>query len=282
MAYKKHAIITGAASGLGRALSILLARHGWHVAVADIDDSGAQETLNLILSAGGNGQVEHLDVTSPHEWRALGERLESTWPALDLLVNNAGVGVGGEVGKISLDDWQWIIDINLYGVIYGCHTMIEWLKSNPQGAHIVNVASMAGIVSPPGMAPYNVTKAGVIALSETLYGELKAHNVGVTAVCPSFFQTNIVKNSRFDSQAQHEFAVKMMNESKATAEQVALRIYEAVQRKQLYVVTPRIAKFFWLLKRLAPRWTINMIAKRGTGERSTKSKSAAEEYAKSR
>ena len=281
MASKKHAIITGAASGLGRALALLLARHGWHVAVADIDDSGAQETLDLVRGEGGDGQVEHLDVTSPHEWLALRERLEASWPTLDLLVNNAGVGVGGEVGKITLDDWQWIIDINLYGVIYGCHTMVDWLKANPGGADIVNIASMAGIISPPGMSPYNVTKAGVIALSETLYGELKKHNVGVTGVCPSFFKTNIVKNSRFDSQAQHEFAVKMMDDSKATAEQVALRIYQAVQRRQLYVVTPGIAKVFWFLKRLAPQWTTNMVAKRGTGERSTGAKSPADEYAKS-
>ncbi len=280
MPSKNYAIITGAASGLGRALSIQLARHGWHIALADIDDSGAEETLDFVRRAGGEGQVEHLDVTIPQEWSALRDRLEAAWPALDLLVNNAGVGVGGEVGNVSLDDWHWIIDINLYGVIYGCHTMVEWLKANPRGAHIVNISSMAAIVSPPGMAPYNVTKAGVLSLSETLHGELKRHKVSVTGVCPAFFHTNIVRSSRFTTQAQHEMAVQLMNESSATAEQVAERIYRAVQRKQLYVITPTMAKVFAMLKRLAPRLTIDMIAKRGTGEQAVESHPVDGEYAK--
>ena len=196
---RKYAIVTGAASGLGRAVSIELAKHGWHVAVADVNDAGSQETLDLVRKAGGQGQVEHLDVTSVDEWRALADRLETSWPSLDLLVNNAGVGVGGDVGKLSLDDWHWIININLYGAIYGCHTLIDWMKRNPRGAHIVNIASMAAIVSAPGMAPYNVTKAGMLSFSETLYGELKPYNIGVTGVCPSFFQTNIIRDGRFAS-----------------------------------------------------------------------------------
>ncbi len=282
MASKKYAIITGAASGLGRALSVNLARHGWHIALADIDDDGAEETLNLVRRAGGEGQVEHLDVTDPNQWSALRERLEAAWPSLDLLVNNAGVGVGGEVGRVALEDWRWIIDINLYGVIYGCHTMVEWLKANPQGAHIVNISSMAAVVSPPGMAPYNVTKAGVLSLSETLHGELKRHNVSVTGVCPAFFHTNIVASGRFTTQSQHEMAVQLMNESSATAEQVAEKIYRAVERRRLYVITPTVAKIFALLKRLAPRFTIEMIARRGTGEQVDESCAVESEYANSR
>ena len=258
---RKHAIVTGAASGLGRATSIALGRQGWHVAVADLNVAGSEETLSLVRAAGGDGQVERLDVTKAEEWVALRDRLQATWPSLDLLMNNAGVGVGGEIGKLPLDDWKWIIDINLYGAIYGCHALVEWLKSNPRGSHIVNIASMAGVVSAPGMAPYNVTKAGMISLSETLYGELKSHNVGVTAVCPSFFPTNIIVSGRFQSEGQKTMATRLMSKSGVTADDVAQLILRAIERRKLYVMVPFQAVVFWWLKRLFPRYLLNLVAR---------------------
>jgi NAD(P)-dependent dehydrogenase (short-subunit alcohol dehydrogenase family) len=259
---KRHAIVTGAASGLGRAIAVQLARRGWHTALADVDDANSHETLRLVRAAGGEGQVEHLDVTSADAWRALGEKLKSQWPALDLLVNNAGVGVGGEVGQFPLDDWHWIINVNLYGAIYGCHTLVDWMKANPRGAHIVNVASMAAIVSAPAMAAYNVTKAGMLSLSETLYGELKPYNIGVTGVCPAFFQTNILRSGRFHSSEQRDMAARMMSASRATADDVAARIMRAIERKQLYVMVPRVAVLYWWWKRLMPRTLLNLVARR--------------------
>ena len=258
----KHAIVTGAASGLGRAVAVELARHAWHVAICDVNDSCSQETLALARQAGGSGQVEHLDVTKPDEWRALGEKLAAAWPQLDLLVNNAGVGVSGEVGQLPLEDWHWIININLYGAIYGCHTLIDWMKKNPHGAHIVNIASMAAIVSAPGMAPYNITKAGMVSFSETLYGELKPHNIGVTAVCPAFFPTNILNNGRFQKPEQRKMADRLMSQSRATADQVAKRIMRAITRRQLYVFVPTVASVFWRLKRLMPKTVLKLIARR--------------------
>jgi NAD(P)-dependent dehydrogenase (short-subunit alcohol dehydrogenase family) len=258
----RYALITGAGSGLGRAISVALAQRGWHVAVADVNDAASEETLTLVRQAGGNGQVEHLDVTQLGQWQQIHQRLSKQWPHLDLLVNNAGVGVGGEVGRLPLDDWRWIVNINLWGVIYGCHTMVEWLKANPQGAHIVNIASMAAIVSAPSMAPYNVTKAGVLSLSETLYGELLPYNVGVTGVCPSFFPTSIIKSGRFQGDKQREVASKLMASSKCTAEHVAQRILRAIDRKQLYVTVPGVATFFWRLKRLMPVTVLKLISKR--------------------
>ena len=258
----KYALITGAGSGLGRALSVALAQRGWHIAITDVNDAGSEETLRLVRQAGGDGRVEHLDVTQVDQWQALRERLQADWPRLDLVVNNAGVGVGGEVGQLSLEDWQWIVNINLWGVIYGCHTMVAWLKANPGGAHIVNIASMAAIVSAPSMAPYNVTKAGVLSLSETLYGELLSHNVGVTCVCPSFFPTSIVKSGRFQGDAQREVATKLMADSKCTAEHVAQQILRAIDRRQLYLTVPREATFFWRLKRLMPLRVLKLIASR--------------------
>ena len=262
MATKRYAIVTGAGSGLGRATSVELARHGWHIALADINPSGAEETLALVRTSGGDGQVERLDVTKPEEWQALRDRLKATWPQLDLLVNNAGVGVGGDVGKLPLEDWHWIININLYGAIYGCHTMIDWMKENKSGAHIVNVASMAAIVSAPSMAPYNITKAGMVSFSETLYSELAPFNIGATAVCPAFFPTNIINSGRFGSEQARTMAHRMMSQSRATADQVARLIYRAIDRKELYVFAPAQATFFWRLKRLMPRTVLKLIARR--------------------
>lgn len=262
----KYAIVTGAASGLGRAIAIELARHGWHVALADVNEAGSQETLALVRAAGGEGRVELLDVTKPDEWRGLRDKLQGAWPNLDLLVNNAGVGLGGEVGKLPLDDWHWIININLYGAIYGCHTLVDWLKSNPRGAHIVNIASMAAVASAPAMAPYNVTKAGVLSLSETLYGELKPYNIGVTAVCPAFVPTNIVRDSRFQNEQQRKAAAKLMSKSRTTADDVARRVVRAIERRQLYVMVPGVAAFYWRLKRLAPRFVLDLIARRHARE----------------
>ena len=267
MPSRKHAIVTGAASGLGRAIAVELARHGWHVAICDLNDTGSQETLTLVRTAGGDGQVEHLDVTSPDEWSELRERLMAQWPGLDLLVNNAGVGVGGDVGQLPLADWHWIININLYGAIYGCHTLVDWLKQNPAGAHIVNIASMAAIVSAPGMAPYNITKAGMLSFSETLYGELKPFNIGVTGVCPAFFPTNIINNGRFNTPQQRKIAAQLMSQSRATADEVARRVMRAITRRQLYVFVPTVASVFWRLKRLMPRTVLNLIASRQKREK---------------
>jgi NAD(P)-dependent dehydrogenase (short-subunit alcohol dehydrogenase family) len=257
---KRYGIVTGAASGLGRALAVELARGGWHVALADINDAGSTETLALARQAGGDGQVEHLDVTSVDAWQALREKLKSTWPALDLLVNNAGVGCAGNVGELPLDDWHWIVNINLFGAIYGCHAMIEWMKENPRGAHIVNIASMAAIVSAPGMAPYNVTKAGMLSLSETLHGELKPYKIGVTGVCPAFFPTNILKNGRFHKPEQRQVAKTLMSHSRLSAEDAARRIVRAIERNQLYVFAPGVAGLFWRLKRMMPRSLLRFVA----------------------
>lgn len=260
IADRRRAIVTGAASGLGRAIAVRLARDGWHVALADVDLTGAGQTLEHVRAAGGDGQVERLDVACSEQWQRLRERLQATWPRLDLLVNNAGVAGSGEVGQFTLEDWRWLLEINLFGGIYGCHTMVDWLKQNPGRAHVVNTASMAALVSAPAMAAYNISKAGLVSLSETLYAELRHHGVGVTVLCPGFFQTNLLSQARMGDPAHCRLTANSMRESRFTAEELADATLRAIARRQLYVVVPRRGRVWWRLKRWMPRSFMRIVA----------------------
>jgi NAD(P)-dependent dehydrogenase (short-subunit alcohol dehydrogenase family) len=258
---RKTGLITGAASGLGRAIAVRLARDGWNLALADVNDEASEETLRLVRQAGGDGFVEHLDVRNIEEWQSLRERLRAQWSQLDLLVNNAGVAGSGRVGEYSIENWHWIVDINLWNGINGCHTFVDWLKANPQGAHIINTCSLAAIVSAPTMAAYNVTKAGMLTLSETLYSELLPHNVGVTALCPSVFRTNLLDKSRWSQPEERKLFEKGFAQTKMTADYVADAAIRAMQRKQLYVLVPFESRFNWYLKRLAPTWLLRKVSR---------------------
>ena len=169
-----------------------------------------------------------------------------------MLVNNAGVAGSGLVGEYSIENWQWIIDVNLWNGINGCHTFVDWLKANPRGAHIMNTCSLAAIVSAPTMAAYNVTKAGMLALSETLYSELMPHNVGVTAICPAVFRTNLLQTARWCREEERILFQRGFEEAKMTADDVAAAALRAMKHKQLYVVVPFESRVHWYLKRLAP------------------------------
>ena len=257
----RNAIVTGAGSGLGREIALRLARDGWQIAVADVDQAGAETTLEQVVAAGGTGRVELLDVTQVDQWLAMRERLKNDWPRLDLLANNAGVGGSGEMGTFSLKDWRWLLDVNLFGGIYGCHTMVDWLKENDRRAHILNTASFAAMGSAPSMAAYNISKAGMISLSETLYTELRPHRVGVTVLCPSFFQTNLMETGRFSTDAQRETGADYMRRAKFTAADVAEAAVRAVYRRRLYVVLGRKARVYWRLKRLFPMLFLNTVSR---------------------
>jgi NADP-dependent 3-hydroxy acid dehydrogenase YdfG len=262
---RPSAIITGAASGLGRAIAVRLARDGWRMALADVNEAGLRATLEQVRAAGGEGRVELLDVTQADHWQALRKRLQSDWRQLDLLVNNAGVAGSGEVGQFSLDNWHWLLDVNLFGTIYGCHTFVEWLKANPRGAHLVNTASLAGLLSAPTMAAYNVSKAGVVSLSETLYGELKQHGVGVTVVCPGFFRTELLASGRFQKEDERGVAERSMEAAPFTADDVADAAVRSIQQKQLYVVMGSKGRRWWRIKRWLPAFFARALAKRFAG-----------------
>jgi NAD(P)-dependent dehydrogenase (short-subunit alcohol dehydrogenase family) len=259
---RRTAIVTGAASGLGRAICLRLARDRAIIALADINADGAHETQMLVEAAGGEAFFEPLDVTQPDQWLSLRKRLQTRWQYLDLLVNNAGVGGSGEVGQYSLEAWRGMIEINLFGGVHGCHTMIDWLKANPRGAHLINTASFAAMAAAPSMAAYNVAKAGMLALSETLYAELRRHRVGVTVICPLFFRTNLLANWPCTTEAERRATEFYTEHAGFTADDVAQAAVRAMYRGRLYVVLGRKARWYWRMKRLMPQTFLNLIARK--------------------
>lgn len=248
-------VITGAGSGFGRALALELAKRGGSLFLADINLASVEETVQLAVGA-QRATAMRCDVSKPEDIAALCAAVEGP---IDLVVNNAGVACGGLIGETPLSDWHRVIDVDLWGVIYGCHTFAPRLRKQGRG-HFLNVASTAGVAHLPGMAAYNVAKAGVIALCNTLAGELSGTGVGVTALCPTFFKTNIVRDATFMDDKSRARAASMIRNGK-TAEQVARAALRAVQRNQRFCFPAADAQFAWRLERFLPG-TIATIAGR--------------------
>ncbi len=245
-----RAVVTGAGGGLGRSFALRIAKGGGAVLITDVDEAGAAKTLEDVIRAGGRGTVRRCDVRSAEEVAALVDAGEKDLGGIDLAINNAGVAVAGNVGDVPLADWKWQIDINLWGVIHGCHAFVPYFRRQGRG-HIINVASMAGLIAVPGMAPYNVTKFAVVAMSEAMQGELHGSGVGVTVLCPSFFQTNIMSSGRTNGM-KVGIAEKRMQSTKIQADQVAECALAAARSDALYALPHPDGKAMWGLKRLSP------------------------------
>ncbi|WP_072802828.1 SDR family NAD(P)-dependent oxidoreductase [Rhodococcoides yunnanense] len=243
--YNSRAVVTGAGSGIGRAFALELARRGGEVICADISLSRAQETAALI---GTDAHAVVCDVARREQVEDLALFAELTFGGPPtLVINNAGVGIGGKpVGNIGFDDWNWALGINLWGVVHGCETFAPAMKAAGEGGFI-NVASAAGFGAAPLMAPYNVGKAGVISLSETMAAE----GVRVTVLCPTFVKTNVAVDGRITASAT-TIADTLMRITGFTPERVAADTLNKYDRGRLYVVPQIDAKVIWRLKRIAP------------------------------
>ena len=256
----RYALVTGAGSGLGRAFCLRLASDGYTVAVTDINLTAAQATLAEVQADGGTGLAEQLDVTNADAWRVLQEKLRNEWPRFDLLVNNAGVCVVGEIGEVALADIQFALAVNFSGVLNGCHTMLPWMKELAPGGNIINVASIFGLVAPPSLVAYNTSKAAVVALSETLYGELRPCGIGVTVVAPGFFSSQLLEQGRFATTTQRTIAGRYTKKARISAEDVADQALRTVLRGRLYVVLGSRARWTWRIKRWLPGSFAKLIA----------------------
>jgi NAD(P)-dependent dehydrogenase (short-subunit alcohol dehydrogenase family) len=193
----KVAVVTGAASGIGRAVAEEALAEGMRVVLADIEESALKETEQAFLAAGGDVLVVVSDVSSGDDMEALRDRALAAFGAVHLVHLNAGVGAGGVLWEIPLSDWEWLLGVNLWGVIHGIRTFVPGLIEQGEG-HVVNTASIAGLVAPAFMGSYNASKHAVVAISETLARELRfmGSPVGVSVLCPGFVRTRIDEAER--------------------------------------------------------------------------------------
>jgi NAD(P)-dependent dehydrogenase (short-subunit alcohol dehydrogenase family) len=245
-------LVTGGASGLGAALVDAFVARGDQVLVTDRHDSVVEEGAQRPSRDQGPAGTAYLrlDVTSDDDWAAALSWVEEAWGGLDLLVNNAGIATGGRIDVVTLEEWRHVIDINLLGVVRGCRTFTPLFKRQGSG-HIVNTASLAGLVHPPAMGSYTAVKAGVVALSETLSYELAPYGITVTALCPSFVKTNLASSLAGSDAAVDAVAARLINRSTITPEQFAEQVMKGLDRKRMVIVPDRPARRAVWTKRFA-------------------------------
>lgn len=247
-----HAVVTGAGSGIGRSFALELAKRGGTVVCADINLSAAEETVALLNEIGAKGYAIQCDVGDSEQVKALSEQAEILMQhPTTLVINNAGVGLGGKFDELTLDDWKWCMHVNLWGVIHGCHYFVPKFKQLGHGA-IINVASAASYTAAPEMTAYNVTKAGVLSLSETLSAELRKFKIKVNVLCPTLVPTNIIKNGRIPGRYSNLANHALMNYAFTTSDSVAIETLDRLDKGDLYTIPQIDAKLFWLMKRTSP------------------------------
>ena len=242
-------LVTGGASGLGLAIATEYAARGAQVLVTDLT---SEPDATALPTATGGGEVAYLqlDVRDEAAWEKAESWVVEHWGGLDVLVNNAGVGAGGRIDVVPIEDWEWIIEINLLGVVKGCRAFIPLFKEQRSG-RIVNVASMAGLVHAPCMASYNAVKAGVVAVSETMLHELSSFGIGVSVVCPSFFRTNLASSiTRGSDPAVEQSGASLVSKSRVPAELIARRTVAAVDKGRFLVLPSRDGRIALYAKRL--------------------------------
>ncbi len=248
----RRALITGAGSGLGLALAKRYAQAGYVIAVADMNmdrAKSASEQLNAIRPGHFPVEVDVADAASVERMR---DEVNQHWPeGFDVLINNAGVATAGSCADSSLEDWHWVIGINLMGVVHGIKTFAPMFHRRRSG-HIISTASFAGLAGAPGIASYSTTKAAVVALSESVRAEMHRHQVGVSVVCPSFFKTNLLETARGTDNGFRGFAATLMERAKETADDIADYIFKAAARGEFMIIPTAPERLRWRLKRFLP------------------------------
>ncbi|HEX6961220.1 MAG TPA: SDR family NAD(P)-dependent oxidoreductase [Lacipirellula sp.] len=262
------AIITGAAGTLGRAFCRVIAEPGgWHIVAVDLDEAGAEKSLAECRREGVTGQVERIDVADAAAWASLRERLQPRWPRLDLLVNNAGMCMSAEVGDGDLALWRRVHEVNFGGVLHACQALVPWLKASAREVRgrkpaVINVASIMGLIPAPALAAYCASKAAVISLSESMHAELRPRGVNVTVAAPGFFASGLLESGVFAAPEHREQADEMVRTSRIDADAVAKDALRASARGELYAVAGRRARWYWRLKRVAPRALFGSLSRR--------------------
>ncbi len=259
----KTAYVTGAASGIGFAISEALVKQGANVMMADIDGGLLTESANTLRNYKGRIETHVCDVIKAKDVQAGFAATQAAFGNIHLLFNNAGVGLAGKPGQIAIEDWRWIVDINLMGIVHGVEAFVPHMRSHGEGGHIVNTASMAGHFTMPGMAPYHATKFAAVGYSEALAQELASQNIGVSVLCPTWVKSNIYntgkqaptlianansKTPSKESPSANETTNQMYQLTKGLVENgmeastFADLVLKSIQAKRLYIFNDREAR----------------------------------------
>jgi NAD(P)-dependent dehydrogenase (short-subunit alcohol dehydrogenase family) len=258
----RRILITGATSGSGEALAVLFGRYGWRVAVTGRNHERVALSAKKVRAAGGQALEIELEVTRYEDFERAAQQVAEAWGGLDVLVNNAGVAGGESIEDGSLESWHRIMEINTFGVVHGCKAFTPILRESG-GGHIVNIASVAAIVSAPEMASYNVSKAAVLSLSETLDAELAPHHIDVTVACPGVFQSELGGEGRIVASANSRMIKALRREQETTsqtAEDVVSRLVIDMAHKRLYALPGGDLRAQWLIKRMSPELSRRLMA----------------------
>ena len=261
-------LITGAGAGLGAAMARRFAAAGWTPIIADRDAARAQEVADEI---GGDALALVMDVTSEADWQRVADTIGERFGALDALINNAGVAVGGTLEETSVEDWRWVLDIDLMGVVIGCKTFAPMMRERGSG-HIINVASFAGFAAAPGINAYGTAKAGVIAMSEMLRAEMNGSGVEVSVLCPAFVKTRLTETMRAPDKSYQKRVERWMENSGVSAEDVAEVVLRAIDKPQFMLLTHGNTRWLHRMRRWMPETYFRMLvrgARRAAAKKTT-------------
>lgn len=246
----KTALITGAASGIGREIALQMGAAGAHVYVTDVTD-GIEAVANEVMQSGGSAVALPLDVSSRDQVAAAIDRVVADHGRLDYIFNNAGVAIFGEFESVSLDDWDKIIDVNLKGVAYGSKLAYDQMVKQ-RGGHIINTASVAGLVPVPLQAHYVATKHAIVGMDKTLRIESARHNIHVTTFCPAFIATGMFDTAELHGNLEGTDTRKMVPVKPLGADKAVERLLEGVAKHKPLVITPFYGRLGWWMERYLP------------------------------
>ena len=253
-------LVTGAGSGIGRATALLCARRGARLAICDLSEAGLKETAEAARELGAEVLAQTVDVTDPAAMDEFAEAVHAQFDTVDLLINNAGIGVLAGFLDTAPEDWDRQIAVNLMGLVHGCERFIPRMIERGAGGQVVNVASGAGYSAIPAMFAYSVTKFAAFGFSEALRMEMRRHKIGVTTICPGLINTAITRTSTVRGAHSEERAARMARiyeRRNYTPEQVAVNILRAAGRNRAVAPVSPEAHLTWALTRIAPpvaRW----------------------------
>jgi short-subunit dehydrogenase len=251
------AVVTGAASGIGRATSVALAREGCHVAISDVDEAGLAATAAEIRALDRRVSTHRVDVSDRERVRVWADEVAKEHGAVHVLVNNAGVTVTASFAEHTWKDWEWIVGVNFWGVVHGCTFFLPHLRAAGEG-HIVNLSSLFGLIGVPLQSSYCATKFAVRGLSEALWIELRDENIGVTSVHPGGIRTSIAASARGANESAKSASAVFIGAARVSPDDCARDIVRAIKRNRMRQLVARETYVIETLKRMAPEGVTRM------------------------